>query len=275
MLGSFLAHGLTRAEAESEALVQILAGSDTTATAIRTTMLYLMTSPRAYARLAAEVRAAAAAGTISSPVTDAQARELPYLQAVIKEGLRIHPPVAGTMDVLVPRGGEDICGFHVPAGTEIGASVFSVQTRTDIYGDDADVFRPERWLEADDDEDRRRRMLTTWGLIFKTGKWQCLGKDVALLELNKVFVEVSYYCRRPLPRLSSPFFYVVPLSCHTPKSKEQFGSYAHNSVSQLFRRYDFTLVHPDQPWVSMQAGIFIQSHLYTKVTRIKADAMES
>ncbi|OAA68396.1 benzoate 4-monooxygenase cytochrome p450 [Niveomyces insectorum RCEF 264] len=229
MLGSFLAHGLTREEAEGETLLQIIAGSDTTATAIRTTMLYLMSSPQSYHRLAQEVRTAAAAGRISSPVvTDAEARTLPYLQAVIREGLRVNPPVAGTMDVLVPEGGDVLCGYPVPAGTEVGCSEFGVQSLASVYGPDADVFRPERWLEAeaDPDDERLKQMTSTLGLVFKYGKWQCLGKEVALIELNKVFVE-------------------------------------------LLRRFDFTLVNPSKPWYSINAGIFIQSGLYTKITRVE------
>lgn len=207
MLGSFLKHGLTREEAEGETLVQIIAGSDTTATAIRTTMLYLMASPHSYAALAGEVRGAAAGGRISSPITDAEARELPYLQAVIKEGLRIHPPVAGLMSTVVPKGGDVIHGIAVPEGTEIGSSAFGVQYSKDVYGVDAEQFRPERWLEAKGQ--RLKDMTSTWELIFKYGKWQCLGRTVALIELNKVFVEVgsststcicSSSCLSPPPR---------------------------------------------------------------------------
>ncbi|KAL8381256.1 hypothetical protein RB595_005505, partial [Gaeumannomyces hyphopodioides] len=106
MLGSFLAHGLTREEAEGEMLLQIVAGSDTTATAVRTTMLYMLSSPSVYGRLAAEVRAWAAEKQqqqqqqqqqppcSSPPATNAECLALPYLQAVIKEGMRMHPPVA-------------------------------------------------------------------------------------------------------------------------------------------------------------------------------------
>ncbi|CAK7269790.1 hypothetical protein SEPCBS57363_003778 [Sporothrix epigloea] len=233
MLGSFLAHGLTREEAEGETLLQIIAGSDTTATALRTTMLYLMSSPATYLRLTQEIRGAVVEGRISSAVvTDAEARELSYLQAVIKEGMRINPPVAGTMDVVVPEGGDTICGYPVPGGTEIGCSEFGAQQLASVFGPDADVFRPERWLEAEaaakegsqPDIDRLRQMNLTWGLIFKAGKWQCLGKEVALIELNKVFVE-------------------------------------------LLRRYDFTLVNASKPWNSKNAGIFIQSDLFTKITR--------
>jgi cytochrome P450 len=188
MLGSFLKHGLTQEEAEGETLVQVIAGSDTTATAIRTTMLYLMTSPLAYDKLTREIRAAAAEGRISQPITDAESRTLPYLQAVIREGLRIFPPVAGLMPTVVPPGGDMIHGIAVPEGTDIGWTAFGVQHGKEVYGADAELFRPERWLEAE--EEQLRAMTGTWELIFKYGKWQCLGKSVALLELNKIFVEV-------------------------------------------------------------------------------------
>lgn len=190
MLGSFLAHGLTREEAEGETLVQIIAGSDTTATAIRTTMLYLITSPACYSKLAKEVRNAARLGTISSPITNREAGDLHYLQAVIKEGLRVFPPVTGLMSTIVPKGGDFMHGKSIPEGTDIGWTAFGVLRSKAVYGPDADVFRPERWLEAGDDQ--LKTMMAQWELVFKYGKWQCLGKTVALMELNKVFVEVSY-----------------------------------------------------------------------------------
>lgn len=190
MLSSFLRHGLTREEAEGEALVNIIAGSDTTATSMRTTMLYLMSSPQVYRKLAHEVRTAAAEGRLSTPITDEEARSLPYLQAVIKEGMRVFPPVAGLMPTVVPSGGDVILGVPVPEGTEIGWSAFGVQHNKGVYGLDAATFRPERWLESKDEE-HLRAMTSTWELVFKYGKWQCLGRSVALMELNKMFVEVS------------------------------------------------------------------------------------
>jgi cytochrome P450 len=189
MLGSFLRHGLTREEAQGEMLVQIIAGSDTTATAIRTTMLLLMGSPACYAKLAAELRTAVAEDRIGNPITDAQARDLPYLQAVIKEGLRMAPPVVGLQSTLVPKGGDVICGYKIPEGAEVGVATWAVQHSTAVYGEDATMFRPERWIEAKGD--KLKEMSSTWDLIFKYGKWQCLGKTVALIELNKIFVEVS------------------------------------------------------------------------------------
>ncbi|KAM0327966.1 hypothetical protein ACHAQA_005365 [Verticillium albo-atrum] len=188
MLGSFLAHGLTREEAEGEALVQVLAGSETTATAMRMTMVYLMTTPAAYSALAKEVRDASDAGLLSVPIQDAEARTLPYLQAVIREGLRVFPPVTGLMSVTVPRGGDVMHGMSIPEGTQIGWTAFGVLRNQAVFGPDADTFRPERWLVAEEEE--LKAMTAQWELVFKYGKWQCLGKTVALLDLNKVFVEL-------------------------------------------------------------------------------------
>jgi len=195
MLGSFLAHGLTRDEAEGETLVQIIAGSDTTATAIRATLLHLLSNPTSYAALTREIRAAAREGRISEPVTDAESRaRLPYLQAVVREGLRIWPPVAGLMSVTVPAGGEVMHGLRIPEGTEIGWAAYGVLHSKEVAGPDAELFRPERWLEAD--PERLKAMNAQTEMVFKYGKWQCLGKTIALIELNKVFVEVG--C--PIPK---------------------------------------------------------------------------
>ncbi|KAK2776898.1 benzoate 4-monooxygenase cytochrome p450 [Colletotrichum kahawae] len=224
MLGSFLAHGLTREEAEGETLVQIIAGSDTTATSIRTTILYLMTTPSCYSRLANEIRDAARRGLISSPITNWEAGDLRYLQAVIKEGLRVFPPVTGLMSATVPKGGDFMHGKSIPGGADIGWTAFGVLRSKTVYGPDADVFRPERWLEAE--EDQLKSMTAQWELVFKYGKWQCLGKTVALLEMNKVFVE-------------------------------------------LLRRFDFALTDPTKSWNSFSAGIFIQSDLWVRVSRIE------
>ena len=128
---------------------------------------------------------------MSSPISDAEARTLPYLQAVIKEGLRIWPPAVGLMAKKVPPEGDTIDGMFVPGGTKIGYGGFSVLRNKRVWGDDADVFRPERWLEGKNIKD----LELAWEVIFNAGRYQCLGKNIALMELNKVFVEVSLSLR--------------------------------------------------------------------------------
>ncbi|GKU10634.1 unnamed protein product [Fusarium langsethiae] len=184
MIGSFIARGLLQHEVESEILMQILAGADTTATAIRATMLYILSTPRVVEKMRAEIEQARPSLPV---ITDNEARAMPYLQAVVKEGLRIHPPVVGLMSKEVPAGGDTFKGKYLPGGTKIGYCAWGIFRRRDIWGDDADEFRPERWLDCS--EDQLRLMEGTLELVFGYGRWQCLGKNIAQMELNKVFVE--------------------------------------------------------------------------------------
>ncbi|KAK3685320.1 cytochrome P450 [Podospora appendiculata] len=188
MLGSFIRHGLTQPEASGEALLQVIAGSDTSASTIRLVMLHLLGNPAAYRKLQAEIDKSIAAGAISSPIKDVEAREMPYLQAVIKEGLRIKPPASGAFFKTVPAGGDVIDGKFIPAGTQIGSSPFGIHHSKKVFGEDAGLFRPERWLEAD--ADSFALMTSTVDLVFHYGKFQCLGKTVAFMEFNKIFVEL-------------------------------------------------------------------------------------
>lgn len=73
-------HGLTQAQCEVESIFMFVAGSDTTASAIRATLLHILSTPRVYQRLKDEIKAAVNAGRVSHPITQTEARELPYLQ---------------------------------------------------------------------------------------------------------------------------------------------------------------------------------------------------
>lgn len=207
MLASFIRHGLNGEELRTEALEQIIAGSDTTATGIRVTLLHIMTNPRAYAKLQGEIDASVRDGLSPSAedgglISAAQAKQLPYLQAVIREALRLNPPVANIFSRDVPPGGDTVHvgeeQFFLPGGVCIGYSAYAMHHDQEIYGEDAHAFRPERWFESN--EDKLRAMISTNELIFGYGKFQCLGKKVAQIELGKIVFEVSV--RRPFVRLT-------------------------------------------------------------------------
>ncbi|KAI0877757.1 cytochrome P450 [Hypoxylon argillaceum] len=188
MMQAFINSGMTRGELTQQVFVQIIAGSVSTTTAICMTLLCLLTNPSAYSALQREIDGALAAGKLSSPVADSEARGMPYLQAVIREGLRFYPPVLGLGSKQVPAGGDALNGYYVPAGTQVGMNFFGLMRSKETWGSDADAFRPERWLEAD--APRARRMAAVVDLDFGSGKYQCLGKPIAMMELNKIFVEL-------------------------------------------------------------------------------------
>ncbi|KAK3938622.1 cytochrome P450 [Diplogelasinospora grovesii] len=187
MIGSFMRAGLTRIECEAETGLQIIAATDTTAGAIRSTMVHLLTSPPAYARLKSEVRKAVESG-VSFPITLDQARKLPYLQAVIWEGLRMRPPAVYGHYKVVPPGGDTLNGVFIPGGTAIGHNMTAMMRNEAVFGQDVDVFRPERYLECDADKKAEAERVVD--LVFGAGRWTCAGKTVAFTELNKVFFEL-------------------------------------------------------------------------------------
>ncbi|KAI4863833.1 cytochrome P450 [Hypoxylon rubiginosum] len=188
MLGSFVRHGVSRRLCEAEIMFQIVAGSDTTATAVRGTMLNLLASPFAFFRLREEIDRAVSEGRISAPIKAEEAKGLEYLQAVIYEGLRINIPFSGMIMKEVPPEGDTIDGKFIPGGTRIGQNIMYIQRSKAIFGPDADIFRPERWLDID--REKHREMTQTVELVFGYGRWGCSGKSVAFLELNKVYVEL-------------------------------------------------------------------------------------
>lgn len=184
MLGHFVAQGLSQLQCEVEAQLQIVAGSDSTTTVLRSTLYTLVGTPSAYHKLQAELDAA----DISHPViTHAEAQRLPYLQACVWEGLRLYPPFSGLTSKLSP--GETFKGVMYPEGTEVGVSFRAMCRRKDIFGDDAELFRPERWIEAGVEE--RVRLRQCVDAVFGSGRFLCLGRHVAMMELGKALAEVS------------------------------------------------------------------------------------
>lgn len=194
MIASFIRNGIVGADLRSEVLEQIIAGSDTTAAGIRGIILHVATNAQVYAKLQQEIDSTAFPENESGIITLAQARSLTYLQAVIREGLRMFPPATTFLARDVPPGGDDVPlgdgkTVYVPGGTCIGPSIVSFHKDPEIYGPDANIFRPERWFETD--PHKLEKMSQVSELMFGYGRFKCLGKPVAQIELNKVIFEVS------------------------------------------------------------------------------------
>ncbi|KAI1493905.1 cytochrome P450 [Biscogniauxia mediterranea] len=159
--------------------------------ALRMILLYVQSIPRVR-NLFAELNDAREKGHISRPIQDYEAKRLPYLQAVIREGLRVFPALTPLLNKTVPKGGDCEAGFHLPTGTEVGVDVWGMLRSKEYWGDDADLFRPERWLKAD--ERQLQEMTECLEVLFGYGKYKCLGRGIAIMELNKVLPELLMHC---------------------------------------------------------------------------------
>ncbi|KAB2580339.1 Cytochrome P450 monooxygenase tropD [Lasiodiplodia theobromae] len=171
-------------------LLNILAGADTTATTLAAVMYYLLRNPRALARLRAELDAAQVPDGGVWRYEDAV--RLEYLDAVVKEALRVHPGVGLLLERVVPDGGlalPDGAAF-LPAGTIVGMNAWVVNNDKGVFGPDAESFVPERWLRAEGEaegayEERVKRMKDVM-LSFGAGRRVCLGRELSLFEIYKV-----------------------------------------------------------------------------------------
>ena len=171
----------------SHATSNIFAGSDTTAASLRSVFYHLCKHKTAHDRLLAEIDEADRGGRLSDPVTFDEAMSLPYLQAVIREALRMHPAVGMLLERVVPKGGADVGGVWLPEGTIIGANPWVMARDKTVYGDDAYSFRPERWLEADE---KQLRLMDRNDLSFGAGARTCLGKNISQLEMSKLVPQI-------------------------------------------------------------------------------------
>jgi cytochrome P450 len=92
------------------------AGSDTTAVTLSSALYYLFQNPDKLKKLRQEIDQKAAEGSLSDPITFQEAQDMTYLQAVIKETLRVHPAVGTILPRIVPRGGMELSGIYFPEG---------------------------------------------------------------------------------------------------------------------------------------------------------------
>lgn len=114
------------------------------------------------------------------------------------------------MERIVPPSGAEIAGHHIPGGTIVGCSAWVIHRLPSIFGEDVDVFRPERWLPSTtstsseteiEAEKERIKTMKAHMLQFGMGSRTCIGKNISLLEVYKCVPSVL---RRFEVRLEDP-----------------------------------------------------------------------
>jgi cytochrome P450 len=170
--------GMTDRELRDELMTALAAGHETTATALAWAFERILPHGEIHARLREEVRAAG--GVDADPEKIAA---LPYLDATIKEVLRLRPivPVVGR----VLQKPCTLGGFDLPAGATVGACIYLAQRDPDVYPE-PHAFRPERWLGVQPDP-------ASW-LPFGGGIRRCVGAQFALYEMKIVLATILASC---------------------------------------------------------------------------------
>jgi cytochrome P450 family 135 len=188
---------LSDAEVRDELVTLLLAGHETTATGLAWCFDLLLHAPAVHAQ--ALGRAKAPPSGAADPSHDR------YLDAVVKESLRIRPVIPGVGRVV--RGEPFRVGaYAIPPGVEINPSIRVIHRREDIYPD-AGAFRPERFL-VDDPPDTY-----TW-IPFGGGTRRCLGASFALMEMRVVLDRVleRVALRAADPKLAEVQFRAITLA---------------------------------------------------------------
>jgi cytochrome P450 len=155
---------------------------------LRSIFYHILKNPQIYARLQEEIDQADAEGKLSSSVTFGESNTLPYLIAVTREARRIHPSVQLCMPRVVPSGGATISGEYFPAGITVGCNPYVIHRNRSVFGEDADVFRPERWLD-----EKRAKEMDKYIITFGGGNRTCVGKNISLMEMQKLVPQLMRY----------------------------------------------------------------------------------
>ncbi|TDL19581.1 high nitrogen upregulated cytochrome P450 monooxygenase 2 [Rickenella mellea] len=186
-------------EIVSDAILAIVAGSDTTATVMSNLFYGVLTNPSHYARLRKEVDTIFPPGE-GNPFDAAKLAEIPILNATINEALRLSPAVVNGTQRATPRGsgGKMIGEHYVPGGTALIVPTYSLHRDKRYFSPAPDMFWPDRWLfpsgtlvedpsKANVKHEKVPLVTDHSAFIpFSVGPANCVGKNLAQVEMRMI-----------------------------------------------------------------------------------------
>ncbi|KAE9364044.1 cytochrome P450 [Stipitochalara longipes BDJ] len=162
-----------------EASVLLAAGTDSSANTLSAITFHLLSSPRILQKLRKELETAIPDKNVRHFPSFSQVEQLPYLSAIIQEGLRRHPAVSGRQQRVAPS--EDLVytsptgiAYPLPRGTTMSMNPVLLSRKEDIYPNPGE-FRPERFIENPRLRDKQ--------FTFSRGSRMCLGMQLAYQEM--------------------------------------------------------------------------------------------
>lgn len=154
----------------------VFAGSDTTAIALRAMVYFLCNNPRCMRKLVEEIDERDRAGKLSQPISYKEASDIPFLYGCLKESIRLHSSVGLLMERHVPASGVEIDGHYLKGGTVVGINPWVTNYNPEVFPS-PEEFRPERWIEASDQQ--IKVMDSLWELNFGYGARKCIGRNIS------------------------------------------------------------------------------------------------
>lgn len=171
------------------AITNFGAGHETMTSTLISTFAMLGSHPETQQRAAREVVATRETRPRSDALAYDDAGRIQLTQASIREAQRLHPVIGMALPRRVPGGGMAVHGLAIPPGTTVGCNPVSLHRSRDIFGDDAEVFRPERWLVGggdDNDDEEKTRAMERYNLIWGGGARTCPGRHLAEMLVSKI-----------------------------------------------------------------------------------------
>ncbi|TFK73345.1 cytochrome P450 monooxygenase [Pluteus cervinus] len=174
---------MSREELTAEALTLLIAGSDTTSNSTCAIIYHLAHNPHVQAKLHKELDEQLGTEDLLVATSD-QVKRLPFLDACINEALRIHSTSALGLPRVVPEGGLTVVGQFFPEGTVLSVPSYTIHRDPSVWGEDTEVYRPERWFEGD------AAMMQKTFNPFSTGPRACVGRNLAYMELQIIVASI-------------------------------------------------------------------------------------
>ncbi|KAL5511173.1 hypothetical protein ACEPAH_4388 [Sanghuangporus vaninii] len=173
---------VSRDQGINDVLVAIGAGADTTSTALGGLFFYLLSNPSVFYRLRKELDSEFPIGE-GEPFDAVKLASLPYLNAVINETLRLQPAVPTSLQrcPLEGSGGKMVAGRFVPESTALYVPPYILHRDSRYFSPFPDSFIPDRWLDVNGEKFTTN---TAAYIPFSTGPANCVGKNLALLEMR-------------------------------------------------------------------------------------------
>ena len=181
--------GMTKDEIDSTIHLLLLTGSGDTAAAAMTALTYLvLKEPEVIDQLQKEIRSVV--GDSPEKITIAAVSKLEYLDAVLREAMRMHAPVPNSLPRIVDRPGVHVCGILIPEGTRVGIPQKTAYRLSRNFVE-AHPFLPERWLPDSDNGFAADKK----GIFepFMVGPRRCIGKSLALAEMKLILSKVFWH----------------------------------------------------------------------------------